>query len=578
MRGSPLKWLLNKTNQEYVEYVARIASVSPAFAQVLINRGMKNSDQIYSFLNPDSVKLSDAFELPNIKKAVERICHARHNGERVMVHGDYDADGVSATAIMIEGLRKFGINASYFIPHRISHGYGFGIAGLEAAKKAGASLIITVDCGITSFEAISSANSSGIDVIVTDHHEPVRCSDAPAFQCKLPDALAIVNPKIIHPLIPYLSNLSGAGVAFKLIQTLLGGVDEMHEFFDLAAIGTGADVVPLVDDNRIIMKKGLEQIKAGSRIGIRALKNAAGVKSDFFKTSFLYYILIPRINAAGRIASAEDVVKLLLTDSEDEAGELARRLHDLNAKRQEIEEAVYRDAREMLKKSEVPDREAGTKGAIVLASEGWHPGVVGIVASRLAEEYCMPAFILSIENGIAKGSARSIPSFDIYSGLSKCAGLLQRFGGHKQAAGLALASTDIDRFREAISGVIAEEVSDDDFLPSLNIDAAISISDISFELASEIAMLEPFGYGNEEPLFGARGLEVKQPRVVGSNHLKMHLRQNGRSIDSIGFALGGMLEQMDSEMLIDAAFVPIINEWEGNRTLQLNVKAIRPSK
>jgi single-stranded-DNA-specific exonuclease len=535
---------------------------------------MKSPDQIYSFLNPDIDKLSDPFELPDINNAVERICRARQSGEKVMVHGDYDADGVSATAIMIEGLRKLGIDASYFIPHRILHGYGFGAAGLEAAKKAVASLIITVDCGITSFEAISSANAAGIDVIVTDHHEPVRNADG---GYRLPDAIAIVNPKVLNPLIPYLSNLSGAGVAFKLMQALLGGTDEVNEFFDLAAIGTGADVVPLVEDNRIIMKKGLEQIKAGSRIGIRALKNAAGIKSDFFKTSFLYYILIPRINAAGRIASAEDVVKLLITDSEDEAGELAARLHELNAKRQEIEEVVYRDAREMLKKSEILNCEAGAKGAIVLASEGWHPGVVGIVASRLAEEYCMPAFILSIENGIAKGSARSIPSFDIYSGLSKCAGLLQRFGGHKQAAGLALASTDIDRFREAISGVISEEVSDDDFLPSLNIDAAISISDIRMELASEVAMLEPFGYGNEEPLFGARGLEVKQPRVVGNKHLKMHLRQNGRSIDSIGFALGGMLEQV-GEMLIDAAFVPIINEWEGNRTLQLNVKAIRPSK
>ncbi|MCL5063289.1 MAG: single-stranded-DNA-specific exonuclease RecJ [Nitrospiraceae bacterium] len=572
LNSTECKWLVNRTNPEYVDYISRVATVSPAFAQVLINRGIKTPEQLDSFLNSDINKLSDPFELPCIKIAIDRIREAKRQGERVLVHGDYDADGVTATAIMVEGLRKIGLDVHYFIPNRMSHGYGFGSAGIEKAKEVDAKLIITVDCGITSFDAVSEANSLGIDVIITDHHEPLQHSNTPALQFQLPEAFAIVNPKLLTHN-SQLSILSGAGVAFKLIHGLFeNNIDDVYELFDLAAIGTAADVVPVVGDNRVILKEGIKLIQSGERAGIRALKDASGIRPDFFKTSFLYYTIIPRINAAGRMSDATDVVRLLTTKSEAEAEELSKWLNELNSKRQEIEGSVYDDAIEML------NLMGNSHGAIVLASEGWHHGVVGIVASRIAEQYYRPTFILSIENGVAKGSARSIPSFDIHCGLTLCKDILKRFGGHKQAAGLSLSLEDIERFRLRISEVVNNALSDNDFIPALHIDAVVNISDISIGLIDELARLEPFGCGNEEPLFGAKGLEAIKPRVVGNNHLKMHLKQNGRRIDSIGFDFGGLLDSIEDNPLIDAAFLPIINEWDGGRYLQLNLKAIRPNQ
>ncbi|WP_203472095.1 single-stranded-DNA-specific exonuclease RecJ [Dissulfurispira thermophila] len=571
------KWLVNRTNPEYVDYISRIAGVSPAFAQVLINRGIKTPESLHAFLNPVVDKLSDSFELPHIKIAMDRIKEAKKNGERVLIHGDYDADGVTATAIMVEGLKKIGIDVHYFIPNRVEHGYGFGSAGVEKAKEIGAKLIITVDCGITSFDAVSAAKSLGIDVVITDHHEPAKKAIGNGQEAigeyELPDALAIINPKLLNSSLVthHLSLLSGAGVAFKFITALFeNNIDDVYDLFDLAAIGTAADVVPVIGDNRIILKEGIKLIRSGQRPGIRALKDASGIRADFFKTSLLYYILIPRINAPGRMSDANNVVRLLTTKLDAEAEELAMWLQDMNCKRQEIEESVYKEALKMLEKTEVA-------GAIVLASEGWHHGVVGIVASRIAEQYYRPTFILSIENGIAKGSARSIPPFDIHYALTCCRDILKRFGGHKQAAGLSLLSDDIEKFSSVISEIVINNLSEDDFVPVLNIDASVDMSDISIELIDEISRLEPFGYGNEEPLFGAKGLEVIQPRIVGNNHLKMHLRQNGRRIDSIGFDFGELLDTVESHSLIDAVFLPIINEWDGGRYLQLNLKAIRPS-
>jgi single-stranded-DNA-specific exonuclease len=590
--------LINKTNPEYIGYISRLVSVSRTFAQVLVNRGLKTSDQIYSFLNPDISRLSDPFEMPNIKAAVERIKEAKKQGERLLIHGDYDADGITATAIMVEGLKKFGIDVGYFIPDRIAHGYGFGIAGVEKAKEEGAKLIITVDCGITSFDAVSAANAIGIDVIITDHHEPIKrdwsngvmenlgneadilqYSNTPLLQFQLPEAIAVVNPKLLtfnsklRTPNSELLTLSGAGVAIKLIMALFeNNIDDIYELFDLAAIGTAADVVPVIGDNRIIIKEGIKLMQSGSRIGVKALKDVSGIRNDFFKTSFLYYILIPRINAAGRIADANNVVRLLTTRSTTEAEELSEWLNRLNAKRQEIEEFVYNEAKEMLNSMDTG------QGAIVLAKEGWHHGVVGIVASRIAEQYYRPTFILSIENGVAKGSARSIPPFDIHSGLAQCSDILQRFGGHKQAAGLSLKSENIKGFMEKLSSIVLNLLSEEDFVPALSIDAAVNISEINFELINEIANLEPFGYCNDEPMFGAKSLEVLQPRVVGNNHLKMHLKQNGRRLDCIGFDFGNMLNTVEDNALIDAVFVPIINEWDGGRYLQLNLRGIRPSQ
>jgi single-stranded-DNA-specific exonuclease len=370
-----------------------------------------------------------------------------------------------------------------------------------------------------------------------------------------------------------MAHLSGAGVALKFIQALFeNDVDAVYKFFDLAAIGTAADVVPVQDDNRIIIREGVKLLQSGQRIGLRALCGAAGIRANSVKTSFLNYTLIPRINAAGRIANATDVVRLLTTTSEGEAEQLAGWMNGLNTRRQEIEESVYNEALQMVDSMDAGD------GALVVASEGWHIGVVGIVASKIAEKYCRPAIVLSIDGGFAKGSGRSIPAFDLYDGLTRCKDVLTRYGGHKQAVGLSLQSGHLDHFRTLFCRTVRESLADEDFLPVLLIDSAVRITDMSIGLIDELARLEPFGYSNDEPVFGSRGLEVVQPRIVGNNHLKMRLKQSGRKIDSIGFNFGAMLGDVEKSGMIDAAFVPTINEWDGARFLQLNLKAIRPAE
>lgn len=571
MPDNSYRWIVNRTNSEYIDYISKAASVSPIFAQVLINRGIKTPESIYSFLNPDITRLCDPYELPNLSLAVKRIREASKLGQRVLVHGDYDVDGITATALMYQGLKRLGIDVDYFIPNRMVHGYGFNSFGVKRAKEIDAKLIITVDCGITSFDAVSEADSSGIDVIITDHHEPLR-KDGDGTDFLLPKAIAVINPKLIkledHPL----SFLSGVGVAFKLLAALFeNNIDDIYDLFDLTALGTVADVVPVIGENRIVLREGIKLIQAGQRLGIKAIKDIAGIRSDTFKTSFLYFIINPRINSAGRIDDANDVVRLLTTDSESEAEELALWLNSLNQKRQEMEESVYSEAIEMLNNSG-----ALSDNAIVLFKEGWHQGVVGIVASRLAEEFYRPTIILSLKDGIAKGSARSIPSFNIFDALLKCKNILKRFGGHKQAAGLSLLKEDLEKFKDMIVKTITESTKEEDLIPVLNIDAAVTLSDLNIKLVDEFSRLEPFGYGNDAPLLGAKGVEVINPRIVGNNHLKMYLRQNYSRVDSIGFDFGDYLESIDNK--VDIAFIPTVNEWDKGRYLQLNIKAIRPSQ
>jgi single-stranded-DNA-specific exonuclease len=577
------RWLVNRTNPEYIQYVSRTASVSSVLAQILINRGFKSSDEISSFLNPDISQLSDPFDIQGMKTAVDRIIAASKRGERVFVHGDYDADGLSSTAIMLKALKMLGIDCCYFIPNRMEHGYGFNPPSVKNAEQLGANLIITVDCGITSLEAAALCRKAGIDVIITDHHEPIRktpsgvrseeLEEKPSHDFLLPDAFVIINPKLT-PHASRLTDLSGAGIAFKVAQALAMVHDSrftFHDLLDLAALGTMADVVPLTGENRLIVKEGLKLLKNGGRPGIEALKNAAGIIGKDLRTGLLLFSIIPRINAAGRISDAANVIKLLLTDLEDEANDIAISLNKLNSERQQIEEKVYQEALCKL-------RSQGIRSVIVLASEGWHKGVVGIVASRIAEEFYRPAFVLSIEGNIARGSARSIPSFDLYRALSDCKELLKGFGGHKQAAGLELDSQGISCFEDRINSIADKTLSEKDFVPALEIDADIDFSDISFNLTKEFAMLEPFGFGNPEPLLGSKGLEILYPRILKDAHLKMKLKQNNQSIDAIGFNMASFFENLAVTNRVDAVFTPTVNEWEGVRSIQLNVKALRPSQ
>lgn len=561
------RWLLKRTNPEYVAYLSKAASVSPAMAQVLVNRGIKTPEEVRDFFAAGEAGFSDPLEILGVREALAAIDEARKNSTRVLVHGDYDTDGLTAAAIVSEALGKLGLETDVFIPSRFSHGYGFNAPGVEAAKQAGAGLIVTVDCGIASLDACALAVAAGIGVIVTDHHEPFV--DPSTGKPILPEALAVINPKVANPSV---SALAGAGVALKLAQALAArypGAFSYREFLDLAALGTLADSVPLTGENRLIVKEGLAFIEAGARPGIRALKEVAGLGGRRLRAEMLAFTVAPRINAAGRVSEAGNVVELLMTGSGPRAEEIAGQLDRMNTERQRIEESVCEDALKAVESA------GGAGQAIVLAAEGWHEGVLGIVASRLAERFMRPAFVLSIKDGVAKGSARSIPQFDILGGLKRCGDLLLSFGGHRQAAGLKLRASDVDTFREAVEKAVSGDV--EDFTPTLNIEAEVGLKDISFGLVEELRRLEPFGFGNPEPVLASRGLEAMNPRVVGANHLKLRLRSKARVVDAIGFDMGGLCETVEDSPSVDAAFSATINEWEGGRTLQLNLKGLRPA-
>ncbi len=556
------RWFVQRTNPEYIKYLSQSTGITPALAQILINRGIKTPESVKQFLSPDINHLIDPFDVKGIKEAVDILKDAIKDGRRILVHGDYDTDGLTATAIVVESLRSLGAEVEYFIPDRFVDGYGFSNGGLQHAVNTGTSLILTVDCGITSFDAIKKAKSEGITVIVTDHHEPKRDSSGVPM---LPEADVIVNPRL-DPEAPV---MSGAMVAFKLCEGLLGR-DEARRLLDLAALGSIADIIPLVDECRIVVKEGLSLINSFERKGIKALAEVSGLRAGNINAGVLSFTLIPRINASGRIDHARDVIQLLLTDDYDEAVSIAERLHDLNLKRQRIEEDVLSQAME-----DVQHR--GYDFAIVSASEGWHEGVVGIVAARLVERFYRPAFVFNIDGDIAKGSARSIPPLDLYECISRCSDLLISFGGHKQAAGLKLPVDRLMEFEERINMIISEMISDEDLIPTLTIDAAVRLKEVSFRLIQELERLEPYGAGNPEPLLGTKALEVLNPRIVGNNHLKMLLRDNSVVMDAIGFDMAERIEMLQNGR-IDAVYCPSINEWEGGRFLQLKLKTFRASE
>ncbi len=582
------RWFHNKTNAEFISYLSRAASISPVFAQILINRGIKNADEIQDFLHPGLTGLSDPFDLQGVKQAIERIKAARKQGERVFIHGDYDADGLTATAIMVSALRTAGLDVHYFIPNRMTHGYGFNVVGVETAQKAGAKLIITVDCGISSFEAAAHAQSLGIDLIITDHHEPERALDVKrealgekddkalaSGAVRVPPAVAVINPKC-SPDSPALTVLCGAGIAFKLAQAMARdndiafSEDDLLLLLDLAALGTIADVVPLIGENRIIVKLAMQHIQDGNRLGLRALKQAAGLDNKQLKAGILAFTMVPRINAAGRVGDAQDVVRLFLSSAEQEAYDLAAWLGQTNSERKKIEEIVYQDALTLLKGI---DPEA----VIILAKEGWHPGVLGIVASKIAESFNLPAFIFTIENGIAKGSSRSIPAFDVCAGLSECRDLLIAFGGHKQAAGVKLRADNLPVFEQRLRQIVQRDVSQEDLVPTLEIHASVLLHQLDTQLMHELEQLEPFGHGNAEPLLGARELEMMYPKVLKERHLKMKLRKGASYLDAIGWDMGHLLEFLSQAAIFDAVFTPSYNDWNGNRNIQLILKGLRPS-
>jgi len=561
------RWLVNKTNQEFLEYLSSKTSISTVLTQILVNRGFKDVESIKNFLSPSLKNLHDPFLMPDMKKAVDRIRTAKENGSTVLVFGDYDADGLTSTALLVSVLGKIGIKTHFYIPSRIKDGYGLNKDGIRTAQTLGANLLITVDCGISSEEEVLMARSLGIDVIITDHHEPPE---------KLPDAVAIINPHRTDSEYPF-KYLAGVGVVYKLCQALEQStvnseqLTETEKLLDLVAVGTVADSVPLTGENRTLVTYGLKVLNNNSpKPWVQALKEISGMDNKDFHSTLLSYTIIPRINAVGRLGDSSEVVEFFLTQDHAKAKETASFIETQNKKRQKIEGDVYTSALNML------DTEA-LDSSIVLYSAGWHPGVLGIVASRLAETFYRPTFLFSIQDNIAKGSGRSIPSFHLYGGIAKCAEFLLRYGGHSQAVGLSIHTENISSFKKRINSIIANTISGEALVPTVEIDAGVDLSEINFNLIKELNLLEPFGNSNQRPLLGAKGVEVINPKTVGNNHLKAKSRQKSITIDTIGFSMADALDEIEDSLTMDIVFIPCINEWNGSKSLQLNLKALRPS-
>ncbi|MDH4099922.1 MAG: single-stranded-DNA-specific exonuclease RecJ [Nitrospirota bacterium] len=499
-----------------------------------------------------------------MEAAVQRVELALSRGEEILILGDYDVDGISSTSLLLLALRSFNARVSYLIPERTQDGYGLNSHTASRIAELKPALVITVDCGITSIDGAAILTSNGIDLVITDHHEP---GDS------LPDALAVINPALPGHGYPF-RELAGVGVAMNLAMALaqrLGA--QLPALYDLVALGTIADVMPLKGVNRIFAKLGLELMNGGARPGITALKRVADYEGKTVGAGTIGFQLAPRVNAAGRLGKGDICVRLLTTESHDEAMKIAAYLDQQNRRRQEIEEGILKEAR-----SEVLSKYRGDSwGAYVLASSRWHQGVIGIVASRLVEEFYRPTVLISINNGMGKGSARSIPAFHLFDGLHECRSSLEEMGGHKYAAGLRIREDRIEEFRQNLNTVALQRLKPEDFIPTIKIDTAMEAEELTFELLAELQLLGPFGAANPEPVFCLHEVRAVNPRIVGKNHLKLMLQRDKNSFEAIGFKMGELAKPLSGRegREIAAAFTLQENSWNGRRSLQVHIRDIR---
>ena len=544
--------------------------LSEVTARLLAIRGLGDLDAARQFLKPSLDDLHDPFALADMGRAVERILAAIERKERIAIHGDYDVDGVTSTVILRRALELLGANVTHFIPERLRDGYGLQPASLDRLHADGVHLVISVDCGIRGVEAALHARALGVDLIITDHHEP---------DANLPAALAVVNPKR-HDCVYPDKNLAGVGVALKLVQALCtrsGRSSWLPAFVKVAAIGTLADVVPLVGENRIIAKLGLGMLSKGPhKVGLRSLLDVCGLTGKEIDSYHIGFVLAPRVNAAGRMSTPDIAARLLLAADEAmavEARELAEQLNSENLRRQQEEAEIVAAARKIVE----TDLEIGSRTVIVVAGEGWHRGVIGIVASKLVDTFHRPAIVLSIDGEVAHGSCRSIPSFNMLGALESCADAMVKFGGHKQAAGLTLEAERIRELRTRVNDYADERLAPDDLRPRLWIDGSLAFRSINEQIASELLTLAPFGAGNPCPIFRTSRVEIVDgPRRVKERHLKMAFRQDGRVMRGIAWRASER-ESFVSEhrAAIDLAFSLEQDTWNGERYLQLSIADFR---
>ncbi|MDQ1001382.1 single-stranded-DNA-specific exonuclease [Neobacillus niacini] len=561
MLKSKTRWVVRKSDQQLVKTLENELKITPLVASLLINRGLDTVDSARYFLFGKE-QFHDPYLLKDMDFAVNRIREAINRQEPILIFGDYDADGVSSTTVLMLTLRDLGANVQYYIPNRFTEGYGPNEPAFRRAAENGIKLIITVDTGISAINEAAIAKEIGLDLIITDHHEP-----GPV----LPEALAIIHPKLPDSVYPF-RELAGVGVAFKLAHALYGEVPE--HLLEIAVIGTIADLVSLKDENRLIAKKGLEKLKVTKNKGLKAILKVAGVDSQSINEETIGFSLAPRINAVGRLESADMAVELLLTDEPNDAEALAQEMDELNKTRQSIVNSITLEAIEEVERNYPID----SNSVLVIGKEGWNAGVIGIVASRLVEKFYRPTIVLSFdkEKGLAKGSARSISGFDLFKNLSECRDILPHFGGHPMAAGMTLKLEDVSDLRQRLNHLANEQLTEDDFIPITTLDHQIKVEEINLSSLDELNLLAPFGMDNPKPKVLISNVQISTMRKIGSeqNHLKVMVNENGTNLDGIGFGLGPLVDHISPASKISLIGELAVNEWNNIRKPQIFIQDI----
>ena len=559
------KWQIYETNEEEVKKVKSKYQLNELLATILVNRNIIKEDDIRLFLNPTRDDFYDPFLITDMKIAIERIVEAIEEGQKVTIYGDYDVDGITSITVLKSFLKDVGLEASSYIPNRLDEGYGLNKDAIDTIKQSECDLMITVDCGISAMDEIEYANSLGIETIVTDHHEPGN---------ELPKAYAVIDNKRKDSKYPF-RELAGVGVVFKLIQALgirMGLKEESYlKYLDIVCIGTISDIVPLVDENRVIAKLGMMLVKQTKNIGLKSIIHSSGyTKIDSNTISFG---VAPRINACGRMGKAEEALELFLSANINEVNNLTKKLNEHNRERQETEKAIFESAIEKIEREHLNDNKA-----IVVGGKNWHHGVIGIVSSKITDMYFKPSILLSFEeDGMGKGSGRSIPGFDLHDALMKCSDTVEKFGGHSMAVGITIKKEKLEAFREEFEK-IATENHIDEIMPIINIDAKINLSDIDKEMVESMKQLEPFGEANKMPIFAFKNLKIDSIRSLSEGkHLKLTLKDTNNIINAIGFNMGYLAEEYRIGDKIDVAGVLEVNTFNGTENLQINLKDIMRS-
>jgi single-stranded-DNA-specific exonuclease len=565
------KWVFAEADSEVGARLAQGLNISAVTANLLVNRGVRDAGEARLFLNPDLKSLIDPLRLNGMERAVDRLEKALRDGEKVGIFGDYDVDGTTGTAILIKLFALLERPASYRVPHRVKDGYGLNGAAVEAFAAEGVTVLITIDCGTNDVEEVELARSRGMDVIIVDHHEPGAA---------LPPAVAILNPKLKDSTYGF-TGVCSSGLSFKLAWALSDRVAaKRRPGFDgfildamgLAALGTVADVCPLLGENRVYVRYGLDALRACRGKGLRALLELANLGEKPIDTFDVSFKLAPRLNALGRIGTAMDCVDLLVSDDAVRIGEILTVLEKSNRHRKGIEDEMFEQALAQV------EGEGGPEGAIVVADDRWHVGVVGIVAARLVDRYYRPSFVLAIENGTARGSARSIEGLALHEALVACDELLLTHGGHAMAAGLSLKTENLEPFRRKMTRHVSKLLTPERLEPKLRVDNEVSLGAVTRSVARELERLAPHGPGNPEPLLVASHVQVAgEPRLMGkrSDHLSFYLKQNGASVRAVGFGMGELFDPVRKARSLSVAFTPQINSWQGKDSVELVLKDVK---